>query len=279
MHQTPQNMHQSQSSAVCPVPQLLVVGAYEAGCGRDFPPHHHEHWELVFYRRGHIEAPVGGVLHHTRPGLLLLTPPRTTHCEIATTGYANYYASFAAGARHPWPRELADDRYGTLAHLFGSLHRNWPAESAEDTLLLRALVMQLDIMLRRAARRASQTQTADELLVTAVERIWQEDFARPQPLAVTARQVGSSPSAIRAAFAAVRDQSPHEALYELRIRQALARIADGTHTLETIATQCGFASASHLSRRVKAATGRSAGAWRPEGRSPGTANAENSTNP
>ena len=55
MHQTPEKMHTQKDG----VPRLIGIGSYEASRGRSFPLHDHDCWELVYYRRGHIEVPVG----------------------------------------------------------------------------------------------------------------------------------------------------------------------------------------------------------------------------
>jgi quercetin dioxygenase-like cupin family protein len=89
-------------------PCLLHVGAYSAPRGQDYPSHRHVVWELVLYREGHIEAPIGDEVFLTRPGLLLLTPPGVAHAERALTAYSNYYMTVAAAEDH----SLAAQRSG-----------------------------------------------------------------------------------------------------------------------------------------------------------------------
>jgi mannose-6-phosphate isomerase-like protein (cupin superfamily) len=128
-HTAPDLLHQTLSLRIklpkdfmisCPL-RLLGAGAYNAARGQDFPPHRHTCWELVFYRAGRIEAPIGDQVFLTRPGMLLLTPPGIVHAERALTAYSNYFITLEAPPHYSWPRFVSDDARGSLAYIFRAL--------------------------------------------------------------------------------------------------------------------------------------------------------------
>jgi AraC-like DNA-binding protein len=236
------------------------IGAYSAPRGHDFPPHRHLHWELVLYREGRIEAPVGDEVFLTRPGLLLLTPPGVVHSERALTAYSNYYMTVALPVDYPWPRTAQDDAEGSFQYLFRSLLREYSRpDSGRRNAMIELLMTQLNWMLRD---QSGGGISAGERAVREAERLFEERFARALTVAVVASEVGLSGSALRAHFARRRNCSPADALQKVRLRQALALLGGSDLTLDRVAAACGFHSASHLSRHVKTATGHAPGKWR-----------------
>jgi transcriptional regulator GlxA family with amidase domain len=51
-------------------------------------------------------------------------------------------------------------------------------------------------------------------------------------------------------------------LQEIRVRHALNLLRTSDITIEAVALQCGYDSASHLSRHIKRATGKTPGSLR-----------------
>jgi AraC-like DNA-binding protein len=246
--------------ADAPAPQFLHIGAYSAPRGQDYPTHRHVVWELVLYREGHIEAPIGDEVFLTRPGLLLLTPPGVPHAERALTAYSNYFMTVAALEDYPWPRSAQDDAVGSFGYVFRSLAREHSRpESKRRSTMIALLMAQLDCILR------DQTPgglSAGERAVREAERLFEERFGEPVSIAAVAVEVGISGSALRAHFARQRGCSPAHALQKVRLRQAMALLSGSDLALDRVASACGFHSASHLSRQVKSATGLAPGKWR-----------------
>lgn len=71
-----------------------------------------------------------------------------------------------------------------------------------------------------------------------------------------------SPTAVSRGFASLYGETPIRYRLEARTRRAWGRITGGSEPLAAIAADCGFADQAHMSRAVKAMTGRSPGAWR-----------------
>lgn len=269
LHQTPRRWHKLKAAFhMFSSVQLLNAAAYSAARGHDFPPHRHTCWELVFYREGRIEAPIGDEVFLTRPGVLLLTPPGVTHAERALTAYSNYYITLVAPEETDWPRSVNDDARGSLGYLFRALVEEYSSQTKgnsarlqhETESLLALLMGQLELYLRRA--QASAPVPAGEQLVREAERIFEENTSQTLSMGGLANRIGVAPSVLRAHFATFRGYSPSAALFRVRLRQALSLLQSSDLSLREIATTCGFHSPSHLSRHVKAATGETPGAWR-----------------
>jgi AraC-like DNA-binding protein len=243
--------------------RLLGAGVYSAARGQDFPPHHHTCWELVFYREGRIEVPIGDEVFLARPGTLLLTPPGVVHSERALTAYSNYYITLEVPLNHLWPRAVSDDAKGSLAYLFRAIVEEYWGNSSADTLtpsLTALLLAQLDLFLHRAQTSAPVSNS--EQLVRETERIFAESMTQSLSVQGVAARVGVAPSVLRAHFAVCRGYSPSTALLRIRLRRAMALLQSSDLSLKEVAQSCGFHSPSHLSRHVKTLTGQSPGSWR-----------------
>lgn len=256
MHVSTQVLHKTPQS------ELLGIrgGAYEAPKNRDFPPHTHQHWEIIYYRSGWIGSVVGDEIYQSRPGMLVLIPPGVVHSELAWTSYSNYYIHVNADDDQPWPATLYDD----LDNSFGSLCRQIVSETNNRNLrhndMLAALIAQLDILLQRSL--AHDEMNDNEVMVKKVEQILNERFTTAVVIKDIAHELGVSVSHMRAQFVRLRGYTPMSYLQSLRARRAVALLHSSDLTLDLIAGMCGYHSASHLSRHIKQITGKSPGTLR-----------------
>ena len=243
-------------------PQLIHAGSYSASKGQDYPPHRHTCWELVFYRQGRIEAPVGDELFRTFPGLMLCTPPGIVHSERATTAYANHHLALHTAPDTPWPRAVTDDALGTLSYLcralVGASHSG--ADGSRMGAMAPHILAQLDCFLRQHGEAAPPSK--GEEVVREAERVFEEQFAGTVEMGTLAAKLCVAPSALRAHFARHRGYAPTEGLQRVRLERALALLRSSDLSLQQVARATGFYSPSHLTRHVKAATGESPGRWR-----------------
>jgi len=253
MHEPSEKMHESPAYSV----ELLSGGAHFAAKGQDFPAHKHPNWELVYYRTGHIRCPQGDIEYTSVPGLLLLNPPNTVHSEIARTAYSNYFVQLRVNGRADWPLSVYDDGSLGLQGIFGAIVRELNGSRAFRSEMLDILAKQLQITVRRAHLTTGASPA--EVLVFQAESTIEERFRERVQVNAVARELGCSPSALRAYFAVHRQISPHAYLQSVRLRNALAFLRNSSLTVQSVAEQCGFDSASHLSRVVKKATGMSPG--------------------
>ena len=256
MHEMPQMMHEM------PHVPLRVDSAFrvEFPQGHEVRPHQHSTWELVYFLEGHARCPTGNDVYEAQPGTALLTPPRTVHHEIASTAWACYAIAIEAPPQHPWPRAYTDDASRTLGGLCTILVREWAGQERDRDEMLGLLLNQFDILLRR--RYAQNLLSAAERMVREVEHRLAEGFSKSITIKDIAADLGVSHSYLRAQFARLRGRTPMAHRQALRVQHAIALIRTSDTSLEVIAQLCGYDSASHLSRNIKRATGKSPGSFR-----------------
>lgn len=249
-----------------PRPMFVSAGAYAAPARQHAAPHRYAVWKLAYYRSGAIDALVDDVSYPVTAGSVLVVPPHADHAEIAHTAYANYYVLVNARTDLPWPRLTADDGGQRIGGVFAALVREKSAPDQHARAMVDALVRQLDILLRRdLSRRHDSTARA---IVNAVELLMEERYAEHLSIDAVAREVGVSGSTLRAYFAAELGMSPQRRLLEIRLRHAVSLLQTSDLTLASVADRCGYHSASHLSRHVKAALSATPGEIRRRGHLP-----------
>jgi AraC-like DNA-binding protein len=241
-------------------PRFLFAGIWEAAAGQHAPGHRQSGWKVTYYRRGRIESIVDGVRHAVAAGDALVLPPHAVHEEIALTAYTDLYLVLDAPADHPWPTTMDADTAHEVGWLLGAILREQPRRDEADSTMP-ALLEVLDTTLRRTDPR-QRPSSAAEVAVRAAETLFEEQYAGSVSIAAVARQVRVSPSSLRAYFTALRGIPPQEVLQRVRLRHTLTLLRTSDLTLAAIAERCGFHSASHLSRHVKAETGFSPGSLR-----------------
>lgn len=260
MHQTMHRSSECLHESPRPRLQLAKAGPHEAPRGDDYPPHSDHCWELIYYRAGSIDSVVGGEVLPGRPGVLLTIPPGIVHAERASTAYSNFWIQVEAPEHQPWPRVCYDDEHGTFGHVCAALVREWRGRALGREAMVGLLLEQLDVLLQRAHDQAGMA--AGERLVREAERLLEERSRRPVSIKAIADEIGVSPSCLRAQFARRRGRPPMAILQDVRVQHALGLLRNSNAPLETIASACGYDSASHLSRHVKRVTGKSPGALR-----------------
>jgi AraC-like DNA-binding protein/mannose-6-phosphate isomerase-like protein (cupin superfamily) len=253
MHKTPSSLHKTPDVTL----GGIYGGAYQAPAGHDFPLHRHTVWELVYYRSGRIDCIVGESTFRSHPGMILLTPPGTSHAEIALTAYSNFFVGVQAPREQPWPLVCFDDSHQTFRTLFQQIVRETGVRDSYSEEIASAAMRQLDLLFRRAHQH--ETSSDAEQLVREAETLMAQRIGSTCTVLEVARELGVSPSSLREKFGRLRGQSPHAYLQQIRVNHALTLLRNSTQTLEAIATQSGFDSASHLSRTIKRATGHSPG--------------------
>ena len=239
---------------------ILFGGAYTAPARRDTPPHRHTCWELVYYRRGRPRYVVDGVATQAGPGVIWLTAPGPIHAELAGAGFANWYLGLDAPADHPWPNHSHDDAQGSLERLSAAIVQEWSGDRPGRATMLELLATELDIRLRRAG--AVDSAAPGLALVIAAEELLDQGEGDRLPVNAIARRLGVAVSTLRAAFHHHRGESPATCLRRRRIRRAVDLLTRTDLGLDAVADQCGFDSASHLSRWIRSEHGCTPGSLR-----------------
>jgi AraC-like DNA-binding protein len=255
MHAFAQLLHQSQPRAF----NVLRAGHWDASTGKDYPHHQHTSWEITYYRSGQVECPIGGDVYQGRPGVLLVIPPGVSHSTIARTAYQNFWIQFD-GPDLAWPRMCVDSSDHTIGRLCAAIVREFQEQALGYAEMNALLLGQLYIVLSRMQEQPKMA--AAEQLIRFVEIIVAERYRTPLRVNEIAREVGVSDAYLRAQFVRLRGHTPSEHVQMVRVKHALALLQTSTLTLESIAESCGYNSASHLTRHIKRATGKTPGALR-----------------
>ena len=222
-----------------------------AGMGFTYPLHKHSNWELMYYREGRTEFSLNGELIQCRPGLLLTTQPGSIQSERAITGFSTYCLQLDGPDNLSWPKLCYDDSNQTIERLCRTLVVEWAGTSARRDEMIAATLTQLDVVLTRSAEEMS----VDERLVAEAKRLIEDGMQRRVRLTEVAETLAVCPAVLRDRFKRIGGTSPMDYVQAVRLRNALALLRSSDLTLEAIAGMCGYHSASHLSRHVKAATG------------------------
>jgi AraC-like DNA-binding protein/quercetin dioxygenase-like cupin family protein len=256
MHNSPRDMHGTQLSAT----DIQSVGYFKSVQGLGKQIHSHTVWEAVYYLQGAPKCRVDDHVIDTVPGTILLIPPGVPHGEISKEPWACFYLLIKRSMVTEEFLELHDDGDRSVDRICTALAREWRSKQAEREKMLVLLLEQLGIVLRRL--HPSTAPSPAEALVRQFERALEERFTEPTTISSLCREVGVSSSYMRAQFMKLRGQTPSQRLQQMRAQHALAAIQSSNQSLETIAEISGYASASHLSRHVKRATGKPPGDFR-----------------
>lgn len=255
------------------------AGVHQANVGEDYPFHRDDFWELMYVRQGHIVCQQESTRYSLHSGMGILHPARALHADFATSAYQTYYIwldlpwdSFA----DTWPHICYDDEMHRLERICSEIVWEWNRRykwnyryKKADTIdrtdptsdqMLRLLSEQLAIMIERCAE--TSDRSASEQLLDAAEQIMEREYHQPLTVAEIAKRLHTSQSNLYSHFAAQRGKTPMEVLQAIRLRHALVHLHHSTRTLDTIASLCGYCSASHLTKHVRTATGSTPGRLR-----------------
>jgi len=251
MQRMPKKLHKTPR----PAATILSAGDYAAAKGVDFPPHHHSHWELVYYRSGALECLMAGKPSPGYPGLVWLTPPGVTHAERATSAYACHFVALNLGRAKAWPVFMDDDADRSLGRVCQQIVIEMRRPDRGRMLAL--LAQQMALLLDRLS--SNRADSRAEQFVARAERVIEERCSQPLAIGDVAVAVHCSPSALRGYFQSLRGCSPREHLQQVRLGKAIGFLRTSTLKLEAVAELCGYDSASHLTRCVKKAMGKTPG--------------------
>ncbi|MEO7720234.1 MAG: helix-turn-helix transcriptional regulator [Capsulimonas sp.] len=237
--------------------RVRFVGEHSAHRGQHMPLHHHNLWEFIFQDAGYIRTQQGDDLHAMHPGMALTHPPFESHADFADSAYIVLYIQWMPVDARGLPRVCHDDADGSLSQTAHAMLREWRRREDGWEKMMDLLSERLEMLLRRT--HVAQRLETWEQAAQAAEDVMQRRYRELLTIREIASEACVSPASLNRYFSRVHGQTPMEYLWSIRIRHALALLHHTTLTLETVAGQCGFHSASHLSRHIKASTGLSPG--------------------
>jgi AraC-like DNA-binding protein len=235
-------------------PLSVVFAGLHIG-NSDFPPHHHEVWELIYQLDGTVTTVQGERHFNMRPGMILVHPPGVIHSDRFEQPYRLIYLFVRGAILASCKTVLYDDGSRSFGQAFEAVLREWNCRGLRREEMLRGLSLQLEILLERDA--LQQRAPGSQKWLVEAERILRNSVADPVSLERVAKQVDVSRSALHEAFKKTYGRTPGEYVAQLRLEKALSMLRHSSHKVSFIAAECGYASTSHLSNHVKKATLRS----------------------
>lgn len=247
----------------------------------DYPPGAHlptrviRDWELVWMLRGRARLTVAGGPVALVPGTLALIPPTVAHgfawdeAGPSRHGYVHFDAA-RLGAAPPAQVQVRamtahDPLAGLCAYLLwlGAIEHRGRRRRATETLRLLLSVL-ADGPLPATAAGAVPPPALDTALAHLRHRWSEPPFPR-----VTVADLATAGSVSRGYLGRLFRQAfglgPAGAMERARCSRAEALLTRTDLPIETVARQCGFAGASHLSHRFTAVEGVSPRAYRAAG--------------
>lgn len=212
----------------------------------EMAPHAHERTYLSFVLRGSFVEEAGTARDVARSTTVVIMPAGATHRNrIGPSGARSLVIGI-------------DEDFGRRAGFIAE-RRRWIDRGAPIQLLARAY----------RAHRLGETDTIEELLfafadavrgtpddvrepLASIERILRETFVNPLTVTEMARAVDRDPAYLCRAFRKQAGCTMGEYLRQVRAKKAADLIASTDTPLAEVASACGFADQSHLTRVFKA---------------------------
>lgn len=251
---------------------LYTVGNAQQPAGHshtrepDFP-----HWTIGVVRRGRSRIQSGGTMQIVDAGGMLLIRPSTTYAFHMPDGGEESWAVLAPPPGWEellaWPEgapgiavvPAGPHAVESLA-AFREAERWWADGSPRaSTLALNAIER---CLLLRALDRPGEAWADLHAGIRLALAYLSGGPAEKVSIPFLARRCGMSPSHFAHTFAEQVGEPPLAWLEGRRIARAQQLLLTTAMPVKRIATACGFADGEHFSRRFRARTGQSPGAWR-----------------
>src|ERR1043166_763799 len=202
------------------------------------PPHHFHGW-------------------HGEPG---------TPCEIVVFHFASIPPELAEALPPDGPFEcaLTGQNCDFLRQLQASLEADFQKPTWLSDLRCHQALLHLTLLaLNHLPGYELNTSTRKTAAKVDAALEWFRRHLRDKPsLEKVAKSIHVSPSHLRRMFAAVRHQTPSQAMQELKLEAAFRTLSETDAKIEVVASECGFSSASDFCRAFKKSKGCTPKKWR-----------------
>ncbi|MFI7131057.1 AraC family transcriptional regulator [Nonomuraea sp. NPDC050153] len=249
-------MIEAVETAVPPGVGVIVVGHFPLASGQWISPHSHTHHQLAWTRRGVLSVAVADTYWVLPPTRALWLPAGVVHRTGATRDavLCSLYLKPERCAVN-WTEPTAVGVDGLLAHLIAYLAR----EDLADDARLRAEAVVLDLLRPLPAMPIDVPDPVDER-VRAVADALLADPADPRSLEAHARAVGVSRRTLTRLFAHDTGMSFDRWRTHVRLRAALALLAEG-RPVSRVAHTVGYATPSAFLAAFRRTVGTSPGRY------------------
>jgi AraC-like DNA-binding protein len=233
-------------------PRIIFAGRHRGE--REFPEHNHDgSWEIVYLWQGKLAERQESEIIPMQPGTFVVHPPGVRHGDVAESDYLLYHVQFDVDGDPGWPRVAMDDALQSVGTTMQAIVQEWYSAEPDRDAMLRLLASRMNLLLRRSVWH--RQLIGAENIVASVQTVFRQRFKEQITIDEVALSVGVSRSALYAHFKGVLGKTPLEVLNDVRVKNAIYLLRYSHTKIADIAGDCGFCSASHLSRRLKESTG------------------------
>lgn len=220
---------------------------------------------LIYVCRGALRVRYGGseaALTADQVGLLDCRSPHAYWCPDTVEFYWVHFNGCSSAAYHDYLYQRfgcvhAGPHVPPLREQFAAILQSSGGMLANEHQISSSIHM----ILSGLASPAEQGAAPGSLLYPAIHEI-HHHFAEELPLDALAARCQLSKSHFIRSFQRYINCTPHECLLKYRLRQAKHLLRTTDLTVEQIALQCGFNSASHFARAFRQSSGMSPSAFR-----------------
>lgn len=244
--------------------------------------HYHDCHQILYIRSGTIRATVGGETCLVSDGGLLILSRFETHAiEVLSTDYCRYALRISSAAsqgvqendllasvlvnraedfRHAVDTAEARPAFDAL---FADLTAEYTAQGALCAEMLDLGLRRLLILLYRCAPELFLRESGQNtVVVQAIQRRFEANYAAEHSLADLAAEYHLSPSHLSHIFKRITGYAPMEYLTACRLSAAKSLLTTTNTPVKEIVFRCGFSDESNFCRMFKARTGLTPRAFR-----------------
>ncbi|MGC4043908.1 MAG: AraC family transcriptional regulator [Armatimonas sp.] len=234
-------------------------------------------WVLSYVERGHLTLRAREWTQTVTEGTLMVHPPYIPYDEYSTVPCEHWYVVFDAHWEQAIPRDFflrfpvsltvpLGERREEYRRVFQQLHEHTEGSNPQPWRAAIHLLRLIDIAIEAweaegAPPRPKGLHLPSGRFIELVSYM-ESHLSDELTMAELAERVGLHPHSFSQSFRRFYGRTPGQFLRDLRLRRAQALLLSTEAPLDSIAIDCGFADAVHLSHLFKKQFGFSPGKWR-----------------
>lgn len=208
------------------------------------PPHNHNCCELVYYLDGEGKTTINQIEHHYTARTFTLMPPKTVHDETASTDTHLIYIGFLYNAsKYTFDAGLYPDSDGAIGSAVERMAAEWEEKKPFFSYKMNNLMQEILIAF---FRRHYAAANEDSRTAQYIKQYLDEHALDSISVRSIAASTGYSYDWIRHVFKAYTGQSISQYILSRKLQRAATLLCTTKKSVEEIAAECNFPSASRF---------------------------------
>lgn len=240
--------------------KLISIGKHQA---RNFKPHQHKCWEIVYYTEGNGFNKIGNAKIDFSPGSIICQPPDIKHSEHSVKGYQNIFFTIDSFDLQQNNNYLifSDDTNQSFLKTLNLIYQQFHIKKDNWSNIVNGLLHVLSQFLISWKMDNHISPIVERLKMILINHIGTCDLQIKNIL----HQLPYSNNYLRAIFKENTGQTPLEYLTELRIEHAKKLLSNKTKiNINQVSLLVGYSDPLYFSRVFKKSTGQCPTAWKNE---------------